>query len=233
MSTVPVSLTVSVRRVVTIFAMAITGLMAAHVAGLISKNVFGNDWLGGLVPAFNVGREQNVPTWYSSSALLITALLLGFIGLVRWQGRGRFAGGWIMLGLIFAFLSCDETATLHELSVEPLGRYVQTPLLHFIAWVIPASVLLLVFGAVYLRFFLHLPRRFQIGFLAAGAVYVGGALGMELITGAFGRVVFAGRAHFLFDIMEELLEMGGVVLFIAVLLDYCRRELGDLTVRIT
>lgn len=226
------SCTIRLRRVIGAFVVVIAGLLAAHVAGLISARVYGNDWLGGLVPAFNLGKEQNVPTWYSSSALFVAALLLGFIGMVRWQNRERFAGSWATLGLVLAFLSCDETATLHELSVEPLGRHVQTPLLHYIAWVIPASVLLVVFAVVYLRFFLHLPRRFKIGFLAAGAVYVSGALGMELITGAVGRVLLEGRVHFLFDIVEELLEMSGVLLFITVLLDYCRRELGELTVRV-
>ena len=45
----------------------------ANVAVLVSTFCFDHDYVYGLVPAFNFNEEQNVPTFYSSFAMLACA----------------------------------------------------------------------------------------------------------------------------------------------------------------
>jgi hypothetical protein len=73
----------------------------------------------------------------------------------------------------------------------------------------------------YLSFLARLPARTRRLLLTAGAVYVGGALGVESISGwqaaAHGE---HNLGYHLIVTLEELCEMMGVVLFIYALLDY-------------
>lgn len=82
----------------------------------------------------NLDGEGNVPTWYSSAKLLAIAAL----AVVAWHAEGeeRRAGLsppphrrlWLAIGGLFAALSLDETASLHErlarfaVSEGPAGR---------------------------------------------------------------------------------------------------------------
>ena len=95
------------------------------------------------------------------------------------------------------------------------------------AWTIPAAVGVVLFALVYLKFLFRLPVATRWLFVLAGVVYVGGALGMEMIEGQF---VFlfgqASMAHALMVAFEEFLEMSGVVLFIYALLSYFRTQYG-------
>src|SRR5690606_12332588 len=53
---------------------------------------------------------------------------------------------------------------------------------HF-AWVIPGMALVALVGLAYLPFLLAQPGRTRLVFLVAGLLYVGGALGLELVGG--------------------------------------------------
>ena len=60
--------------------------------------------------------ENNLPSWYSSIALLLSAVMLPIIGLHH-SGRARkFARHWLALAILFLCLSVDEVASIHEMS---------------------------------------------------------------------------------------------------------------------
>jgi hypothetical protein len=66
-----------------------------------------------IVRLLDLDGEFNLPTWFSSSQLL----LLAFTALVAWKldsGRWLDRHGWLLLGLLFLYLSVDETAIIHE-----------------------------------------------------------------------------------------------------------------------
>lgn len=206
---------------VAFFLAAITALLIlAHSAGLVWEAFHGKELGRDLIKRFDLGREGNIPTWFSSTLLLLAALLQGLIAAITRIRQEPYLAHWIFLALIFFFLSCDETAQIHEWTVAHVYSIAKIPFFQFIGWVVPYSLLLILFGAAYLRFFLHLPNRIMMLFAAAGAVFVGGALGMELLTAAIGRVVFEGKIHFLFNIVEEALEMAGIIILIYALLSY-------------
>ena len=69
-------------------------------------------------------------------------------------------------------------------------------------------------------------------FLLAGGLYIGGALGMEMIGGYYTD--FYGKnnlTYALITCLEEVLEMTGIVVFIHGLLDYMRLYLKNFDVR--
>lgn len=220
------SIEVSIERVVRGLVVVVCLLVLAHAGALIST-ALGHGNLLGWVSAFNVNRESNIPTWYSSATLLAAAALLALIAYLKYAQKDGFAGRWLLLAVIFLFLSCDETALLHERSTAFVVLFVKNEFLSYVAWVVPAGILLVVFGVAYLKFLFHLSPRFRKLFVVAGVVYVMGAFGMELVTGAIGRLVLGGKIHFLFEASEEILEMSGVILFLRALLLYLKEHFGN------
>lgn len=91
----------------------------------------------------------------------------------------------------------------------------------FFAWVIVAIPFLLLFMIVYLRFFFHLPRKTKILFAIAAGLYVGGALGFELIgAGLVSQYGYQNLTYFIIAIIEESMEVAGLLFLIYALLDY-------------
>jgi hypothetical protein len=190
------------------------------VLSKVRESVIRLTWLDG---------ECNIPSWFSSALLLVCALLLGVIAAAQRQQRDSHGGRWLVLALIFGFLSLDETAQLHELSIAPLrdtfhtGGYLQYP------WIIPAGICVAVFVLSYLSFLAKLPRNTRWLFVLAGAIYVGGALGVEALSGKQASLHGEHNlAYHAITTVEELLEMAGVVVFIYALLDYIGRQFTTL-----
>lgn len=164
---------------------------------------------------FSLSFEHNAPTWYASTLLFACALALGSVASRVEQLRLPFLRHWKALSVIFGYLSLDEATEIHEY----LGGSLRLPgALHF-AWIVPASVLLAVFGAAYLRFVVALPRETRRRFVLAGAIYVAGALVMELPLGWWtSRHGDENLGYALIDWFEEMLELVGAALFLVAVL---------------
>lgn len=169
-----------------------------------------------------LNAEYCLPAWYSSLALASCSLLLYLISIAeRARGSRRWIGRWRALSAIFLYLSADEAVGIHEVTMRPLARvYHFTGPLHF-SWVIvaiPAVLMLSIYFAGFLR---DLPRRIGFLFLASGIMFVGGALGMELLGGvvleAFGE---ASLPYVISFSIEESLEIFGATLFALTLLEH-------------
>ncbi len=87
-------------------------LLILHTLVNISRLYFGYDYLKGVVPLFNFGSEQNVPTLFSTCLLLLSSIIMLFISYDKSEeGKRKY---WVGLALIMAFLALDETAEIHE-----------------------------------------------------------------------------------------------------------------------
>jgi hypothetical protein len=118
--------------------------------------------------------------------------------------------------------------------IVPMRRHFGAAGVFHYGWVIPALVFVAGFGIAYLRFvFLHLDTRTRMRFIAAGLIYVGAALGLELIEGPvdvhFGLQSVPARAAVA---VEETLEMLGIVVFMFAILTYIGEHVGEIRVRI-
>ena len=179
-----------------------------------------------LVGLFSLSYEGNLPTWYSSALLLACAVTLAVIA----QSAPRHARYWSLLSAVFGYLSIDEAVGLHEQLNDLV--HLGGPL--YFGWIVPAGIAVLLLAAAYLRFLRALPAETRRRFVVAGALYVGGALLMEVPLGLWTEARGdADLGYALIDFAEESLEMIGATLFLLALLRHAashgpaRLELED------
>jgi len=207
--------------VLVLAALTVAGFCAEYARYiLLSKSA--------LVDYFSLSEEQNVPTWWSSYLLLACSLTLFAIASTKTRRAGDFKRHWIVLAAIFCYMSIDELVEIHEWlnnipALEKLHGVV------YYQWVIPAGIVVAIFAASYLRFLLHLPVATRVKVAAAGVIYVGGALGVEVLLGLWtnrhGELNFSWA---LIDMAEEAMEIVGSSLFLYALLEYLGRSYPDL-----
>jgi hypothetical protein len=175
----------------------------------------------------DLDQEANIPTFFSSSLLLILVFIFLFTGRVR-QGQ-RFAGQWVVLGLLFLVLAVDEAAVLHEKLIKPLREALGTSGGFYFAWVVPAIPLVILFIAVYWPFFRDLPTRVRQLFTVGFALYLTGALGFEIIGGWYAEIFDQDNALYnVITTLEESIEIGGLVTLIYSALSYLEDQVGQI-----
>lgn len=200
--------------------------------GIVSNLAFNQDHVYGLVPLFSFDSENNIPTLYSSFALIVSSILLAFIGSAH-KRQGTAYLPWIGLAIIFLFLAIDEAVSIHE-RFGPLVRdLLKTSGLLYFAWVIPYGIALIVFLIAYLKFLLDLPKRIMILFIISGAIFVSGVIGLEMLGARY--LELHGIDNLIYSIFftcEEFLEMLGIVIFIYTLLSYIATQITSFTVTV-
>lgn len=191
----------------------IVGWFVVVAAGLVVELLrFGSVGEFALADSFSLSLEANVPTWYSSVVLFSCALaLLAVANDEAAAGQTRWRFHWRGLALAFFAISMDEVASFHE-HINAYGHF--GGILYY-AWVIPFGAAVVVIGVLCLPFLTALPTTTRNRFIGAGVLYVGGALGVELVLGAWtakhGQMNFTYR---LIDVVEESGEIAGASLFL-------------------
>ncbi len=177
---------------------------------------------------FDFELDSNVPTWYSSITLFISSLLLSLIAIIKKRTKDYFALHWKFLAIIFTFLSLDEVAMLHEHSGKLVGVLFPVEFDGFLRfkWVLIGIPVTLVIALAYCKFIMHLPATIRNLVLLAGALYVGGALGLEMLAGHQQTVDMPSHIFYeLLTTIEELCEKLGVMVFFYALLSYMNKYL--------
>ena len=208
------------------------GFLVAHSVVQVGIYGFGAEkhWLDSL----NMDRELNLPTLFSSSLLLISALLMQRLG---HNGNPDAADDWRLLSKIFIFLALDEALQIHEILIIPGLRHQVHPALAS-TWVVPYAALALIMLWKFRSFLGSIPRATATGLLRSGAVYVGGAIGMEMI-GSFAVRSSLIRLHSpwygAITGLEEALELVGIILLIDALMRalLAQQDSVDITLRLT
>lgn len=200
-------------------------LISFAVEGLNTVTGGTNAVLPKLVKAFSVDLELNVPVFFSMLLLLFASLLLALTARLQRRLADQPAFHWALLSLGFLFMAFDEIVSAHEKLIEPMRAILGGTSLgiFYYAWVVPAVVLLLALGVIFLRFWLRLPSKTRFRFALAGILYVGGAVGMEMVNGAYFEIYGRDLAYIGLTTVEESLEIAGLVLFNWALLDHIGR----------
>lgn len=227
-------LTLSPERTARFLLVVVLGLTLASLAGQYYRYFLSE---GGhhmtIVRFFDLDSEANLPTWYSSATLLLSSFLLAIIAWAKkWEGD-RYALHWSIMAFLFLGLSLDEASGIHEMPIEQLRAALHAEGIFYFTWVIPGAGFVGLFLVAYLRFLAHLPALTRWLFLLSGMIFVGGAIGVEMISGYYSY--YYGQATWgnaLITTVEEVLEMLGIVLFIYALLHYMRSYLGTIRLRI-
>ncbi|MCU0535838.1 MAG: hypothetical protein MUD14_18275 [Hydrococcus sp. Prado102] len=225
------------KKIAKFLGLVVIGLLLASTLGQFSAYFLGRG--GFLVPLFYIDYEHNIPSIYSSFALLLCCLLLAAIAIAKKQEGDRYTNHWRGLSYIFLYLSLDEATSLHERAGETLGKIFNrdgiTPYIGIIpidyAWLILGAIFVSIFCLCYFRFLFSLPAKTKYWFTISGLGYTIGAMGVELISayykGAYGAENL-GLA--MISTVEEGLEMASIVIFIYALTQYIKTYIKSIRI---
>jgi hypothetical protein len=187
-------------------------VVAAGVSVEVLRLRFGLSSRSGILPLLSMSYEGNVPTFYTSAILGLVSILCSISAASTKKHAAHF---WI-LAAGFLYIAIDEVFQFHEFA----GTFVKGSGVLFFTWVIPAAVVVLVVGLSFIPFLRSLPSKTRFWFLLSGAIYVGGAVGMELPLGWWTELHGTQNLGYaLIDAVEEAMEMIGVNLFLLALID--------------
>ena len=127
---------------------------------------------------FNLDREGNIPTFFSSLLLLTASLLLLFI----YKVSTHQANYWLFLSLLFLFLSIDESVQIHEIFNRlKLETEIFKDFKLMYVWIFPYLTLIVLLFFFLKRFIFSLPPQTRILMILSGVIFVGSAIGVEIV----------------------------------------------------
>jgi len=251
-------LTIYVKTVVRAMIVAVLIITLVSFAARSAMYMWGTGGYLHPLRIFDVGEERSIPAWFESGQFLLCSILLALIAAAKKQRSDRYSLHWGVLSVIFLFLSADETVSIHEAIGQQSARLLHNttgftpsgPITFF--WVVPGAIFVFIVLLAYLRFLADLPRSTRRSFLFAGALFVLGALGFEMLSAQvssssggianfFGMELGLSRhsASALPKVMiglqtcvEEMFEMLGLTAFVYALLAYIRSYVEDINARV-
>lgn len=173
-----------------------------------------------LINLFDMDTEGNVPSYYSSLALLFSSILLYFITLYN-KKSGSKIFPWALLSSVFLYLALDEILELHEHLVRITESFLNLSGYGTSYWIIPFGIMGVILFIVLFKFLKELPKKTLRQFIVAGFVFILGAVGVEILGGIHEEI--NGRQNVTYVSLytvEETLEMVGIALFIYALTTY-------------
>ncbi len=185
--------------------------------------------------AFDFARG-NVPTWFTSAAFLTCTLLLLIIAAHARRTSWRATLLWGGLAVLMLALSVNEIFavehnTLLDYATRALRLTLRTDGLTIL--VVLGGVVSVAGVALYSRLFLGLPARTRRAFFVAGAVYLGGAIGLQAIGTLIERQPGGSPLlKLVVSNIEELCEIAGVLIFLYALLAYVEQRIGPITLTV-
>jgi len=204
------------RRVATILFYAAAALTVAHCLSVIA-------WYEDLLPIddwlyysfFDLDEEESIGTWFSALILFGAGQLSWLLARIqRPSPNGKYAW-WLLLAIGFHLLSLDEVAGFHE--------FINT-IVEDTHWTTFGAGIALLIAIAYLPFLWSLPTSTRYLLMASGAIYLGGAVGVEWATIWYeDNDQLDTLPYNLWNGLEEFMEMFGIVLYIYTLLDYIER----------
>ncbi len=213
---------ISIKKTVYWLYGLVFALNTVGFAGRVIEKLLGYDDTE-LVRLFDVAKEANVTSWFSSFLLSVSALLLFLITKIKFQERDTFSRHWAFIACVFLYLSLDESARIHEATIEPVREFVHASGLFYYSWVIIAIPVIMGLALIYRKFVFSLPIRTRNQFILAAIIFMAGAIGFEMLGGLFHDVKISGVQLLSFTVtLEELFENLGVVVFISALLAYIK-----------
>lgn len=182
-----------------------------------------------LIDRFNVDKELSVQTWLASFLATLTALAAFLNGIL--SGSRRVV--WWILGGLFLLISLDETAALHELSLQGLHilagfgegqTYFQN------AWLFLIPVIIMGVLWVIWQLKKHLPPAVFSGLTVGLGVFLLGAVVVEFLSIEVDKVSLAYR--FGYTTVEEGLEFLGIWIMLYTTVYYFENTYGHMLKRL-
>jgi hypothetical protein len=236
--TSPPKVTVWAPDIVLVLGLIVGALVAADLLTLVVVEFgvvdpTGRGW-DSIVRVFDLNAERSFGTWYSAFALITLSLLLGAIGLAKRHLGDRYVKHWLLLALLTLGFSIDEVVQLHDLDgsgwQDLRDRIGLTGPLHY-SWVIVGMLSVVVVAYSYRRFIGHLPSATRWLYFLAAALFVGGEVVMEMLSGWYVDV--AGGPDVIYQVLttvEETLAIVGIFVAIAATLQFVQSNFGGVSI---
>lgn len=184
-----------------------------------------DDIIDAIFEIFDVGDESSIPTLFSVVNLLIASVLSFVIYFTEKGKKNWLVIGWLVLSIVLLFLSIDEGAEIHERAGTRFLEFtaLDIPLINDHKWLLAGGLLTLVVAPLFIPFLLQLDGRTRLLLVLSGAIFLGGALGLEFV-GAWMMhehgYVKSDLVYHVRRVLEEAFEMYGIALLNCTLLGY-------------
>jgi hypothetical protein len=237
-------LTIYAKKIVRAMIIAVLLITVVSFVARVAKYMWGFEGYLQPLRIFDVGGERSIPAWFESLQFLLCSILLAVIAVAKKRRGDRYSSHWSVLSIILLLLSLDEVASIHEAIGQQSERLLNSIMgftpsgaIKFF-WVVPGAIFVIIVLLAYLRFLADLPRGTRRSFLFAGALFVLGALGLEMLSAQVsssseGIANFFGSAipQIMIGLQtcaEEMFEMLGLTAFVYALLAYISTYIEDI-----
>lgn len=227
------------RRVYTLHMIAIGALLCAHLLVYLFVPQFNNEALSKVGTVFDLGEETSIPNFFPGTMLMATAFVAAAIALHHKARASRTWRSWGLASAALTFLAFDEGAMLHDRLSQVIETNVAPQGLFYIGWTLPYMFVVLAAVLAGLPLLRSLSPRTTFRLVQAGALYVFGALGLEMVEGAlleqsvphgtsFREALMIGvpPAWAVLVTVEEACEMVAVALALRGLLLHLTEDIG-------
>jgi hypothetical protein len=207
-------------KIVTFLSVAAAVFILANIIMLIIYFSIGDPDKFPFIQLIDLDQEANLPTLFSSIILLVSAFLFYLLSKNTVQQRSGDKRYWFGLSLVFLFLSFDESAMIHEDIGDFISQFINASGYLYYPWFVIYSLLIIILGGYYIRFFFEMDRKLFLSFIRAAIIYLSGAIGFDLLGSK--EISIHGADTLLYCIyftIEESLEMFGVIYLIWILLN--------------
>lgn len=185
-------------------ALVLVGLVAVNVANAYA--IARQPWIDRDYIWLLLDNEDNPSTWLASMLLFSGALVAMACSVVD-VGRRRF---WLGASVVLAAASMEEIAAAHERLDRVLGSVHAPEGSRILGWVIPGTVLAAVLAGLAWRLRPRLPSAVRRLLLVGTLLYLGGAVGVEILGAVWADRHGELNAGYLWlTTVEENLEMVG------------------------
>ncbi|WP_298459518.1 hypothetical protein [uncultured Cellulomonas sp.] len=215
-------------RLARLFVVVLAVLAAGHLVAMLWSDVVGH------LSVLSLVQETSVGTWVTSMVHALCAILATIGARLARREGSRWAPNWYGLAALFALMSLDEVAAIHERFSTPVRQVLGTgggPL--YYAWVIPALLFGLVFLLVQVGFLRSLDTRTRRNLILAGLLFVAGAAGLEMVEAVLEtQGLQHGVAYLSLVLVEELLELGAIMWVACTLVGDLLRRVGQVRLQL-
>ncbi|WP_219417380.1 hypothetical protein [Pseudonocardia nigra] len=201
------------RRAAAVLVGVTAALSAASLVAVLSAPSLG--------PGFHEMRvlldvlvEDNLPTWWSSTLLLLAALAHLVVAAVAHAAAAPAAFSWVVTALLLAALSLDDHTALHERTEVLARRVVDTGSYPF-AWLVPGLLVGAAVAAAVVRLAVRTRGRPRVLLVLGIGTLLTCALGLEFAQGLLMQAGAEGLAFALLYHLEELGENIAALVLIA------------------
>lgn len=170
---------------------------------------------------FFMNSEGNIATFWKAFLLIFNTILAFSIASAKFSLKDKYRYEWLFLGIVFLYLSIDETSVIHEKFSALLKNLPDLNGWAHYKWLYAGAAAVAVLTVLFIRFYFHLDLRYKILFPIAAGVYLLGAAGGELFSGHYAQ--YYGTKNITYTLMSHGEEFGqhiGSILMIFTLLTY-------------